>query len=81
MCQSIQKPPSFTVTTEQATSATIAQWNRRVGRSQTRTGADTAVRAAYGTTACSSSFLTALTRSSRLTPRYMAIAAATNTDE
>src|SRR5512134_2959882 len=42
MCQSIQKPPSFTVTTEKATSAASAQWNRRVGRSQTRTGAVTA---------------------------------------
>ena len=35
----------------------------------------------YGTISCTSSFLMGLTRSSRLTPRYIAIAAATNTDE
>src|SRR5262245_48452349 len=34
----------------------------------------------YGVTCCSS-FFTGLTRSSRLTPRYIAMAAATNTDE
>ena len=35
----------------------------------------------YGTISCTSSFLMGFTRSSRFTPRYMAIAAATNTDE
>lgn len=37
--------------------------------------------ASYGTISCTSSFLMGFTRSSRFTPRYMAIAAATNTDE
>ena len=35
----------------------------------------------YGTISCTSSFLMGFTRSSLFTPRYMAIAAATNTDE
>ena len=35
----------------------------------------------YGTISWTSSFLTGFTRSSRFTPRYMAIAAATKTEE
>lgn len=35
----------------------------------------------YGTISCTSSFLMGFTKSSRFTPRYMAMAAATNTDE
>ena len=39
------------------------------------------LKAPYGTISCTSSFLMGFTRSSRFTPRYMAMAAATNTDE
>jgi len=88
------------VTKEKTTSAASDQWNRRVGRSQTRTrpGVDTNASLAgpidgpdlrsgracgrYGMISCAGfSFLTGLTRSSRFTPRYMAMAAATKIDE